>query len=149
MYQRQNEEVQELKKKMILCGVVFVFVMVLGLLLVFNRFGNDVDEVLQALYQKENFVVFFQNDSDKCPNCSMVEDTLNELGVSYYRFDVKVSSYDEVLQKLKIDYDITLPAVYVIEDGEVRYNLTNINDKDSLVSFVRNNDVAEFSNQSE
>lgn len=149
MYQRQNEEVQELKKKMILCGVVFVFVMVLGLLLVFNRFGNDVDEVLQALYQKENFVVFFQNDSDKCPNCSMVEDTLNELGVSYYRFDVKVSSYNEVLQKLKIDYDITLPAVYVIEDGEVRYNLTNINDKDSLVSFVRNNDVAEFSNQSE
>ncbi len=149
MYQRQNEEVQELKKKMILCGVVFVFVMVLGLLLVFNRFGNDVDEVLQALYQKENFVVFFQNDSDKCPNCSMVEDTLNELGVSYYRFDVKVSSYNEVLQKLKIDYDITLPAVYVIEDGEVRYNLTNINDKDSLVSFVRNNDVAEFSNQNE
>lgn len=149
MYQRQNEEVQELKKKMILCGVVFVFVMVLGLLLVFNRFGNDVDEVLQALYQKESFVVFFQNDSDKCPNCSMVEDTLNELGVSYYRFDVKVSSYDEVLQKLKIDYDITLPAVYVIEDGEVRYNLTNINDKDSLVSFVRNNDVAEFSNQNE
>ena len=59
MYQRQNEEVQELKKKMILCGVVFVFVMVLGLLLVFNRFGNDVDEVLQALYQKESFVVFF------------------------------------------------------------------------------------------
>ena len=149
MYQRQNEEVQELKKKMILCGVVFVFVMVLGLLLVFNRFGNDVDEVLQALYQKESFVVFFFYFSDKCPNCSMVEDTLNELGVSYYRFDVKVSSYNEVLQKLKIDYDITLPAVYVIEDGEVRYNLTNINDKDSLVSFVRNNDVAEFSNQSE
>lgn len=149
MYQRQNEEVQEIKNKIILCAVVFIFVMALGLLLVFNRFGSDVNEVLQALYQKESFVVFFQNDSDKCPDCSMVEDTLNELGVSYYRFDVDVSSYDEVLQLLNINYKITLPAVYVIEDGEVRYNITNITDRDTVVSFVENNDVALFSNQAE
>ena len=72
MYQRQNEEVQELKKKMILCGVVFVFVMVLGLLLVFNRFGNDVDAVSKALRNKETFVVFFTDDKEYCNNCSIV-----------------------------------------------------------------------------
>lgn len=143
----RGEEVQEIKQKIILCAIVFVFVMALGIILIFNRFGTDVNEVLQALYNQESFVVFFRDDEKRCKKCSMVEERLNSLGVSYYNFDVQSSSFDDVLQRLNIDYEVKAPAVYVIENGEVRYNITNIQDEETVDSFVENNHVVSFSNQ--
>lgn len=138
---KENEEVQEIKQKIILCAIVFVFVLVLGLFLVFNRFGSDVDAVTEALNKKETFVLFFNNDSDLCEDCSMVEDTLNELGVSYYTFNVQAPSYDSVLRRLQIDYDVVVPAVYVVVKGEVRYNITNVNSKKTVENFIKNNHI--------
>ena len=138
---KENEEVQEIKQKIILCAIVFVFVLVLGLFLVFNRFGSDVDAVTEALNKKETFVLFFNNDSDLCEDCSMVEDTLNELGVSYYTFNVQAPSYDSVLRRLQIDYEVVVPAVYVVVKGEVRYNITNVNSKKTVENFIKNNHI--------
>lgn len=138
---KENEEVQEIKQKIILCAIVFVFVLVLGLFLVFNRFGSDVDAVTEALNKKETFVLFFNNDSDLCEDCSMVEDTLNELGVSYYTFNVQASSYDSVLRRLQVDYEVVVPAVYVVVKGEVRYNITNVNSKKTVENFIKNNHI--------
>lgn len=59
----------------------------------------------------------------------MVEDRLNAHGISYYNFDVRVSSFTSVLERLKIDYEVLPPAIYVIQDGEVLYNITDINDR--------------------
>ena len=58
----KNEEIREIKQKVLLCGFVFLFVLVLGLLFIFNRFGNDVDEVISLLNDKESFVVLFTDD---------------------------------------------------------------------------------------
>ncbi len=138
---KENEEVQEIKQKIILCAIVFVFVLVLGLFLVFNRFGSDVDAVTEALNKKETFVLFFYNDSDLCEDCSMVEDTLNELGVSYYTFNVQAPSYDSVLRRLQVDYEVVVPAVYVVVKGEVRYNITNVNSKKTVENFIKNNHI--------
>ena len=138
---KENEEVQEIKQKIILCAIVFVFVLVLGLFLVFNRFGSDVDAVTEALNKKETFVLFFNNDSDLCQDCSMVEDTLNELGVSYYTFNVQAPSYDSVLRRLQVDYEVVVPAVYVVVKGEVRYNITNVNSKKTVENFIKNNHI--------
>ena len=138
---KENEEVQEIKQKIILCVIVFVFVLVLGLFLVFNRFGSDVDAVTEALNKKETFVLFFYNDSDLCEDCSMVEDTLNELGVSYYTFNVQAPSYDSVLRRLQVDYEVVVPAVYVVVKGEVRYNITNVNSKKTVENFIKNNHI--------
>ncbi len=138
---KENEEVQEIKQKIILCAIVFVFVLVLGLFLVFNRFGSDVDAVTEALNKKETFVLFFNNDSDLCEDCSMVEDTLNELGVSYYTFNVQAPSYDSVLRRLQVDYEVVVPAVYVVVKGEVRYNITNVNSKKTVENFIKNNHI--------
>lgn len=143
----RGEEVQELKQKMILCIVVFVFVLAIGFVLIFNRFGTDVNEVLQALRNQESFVVLFRDNEERCDKCSMVEDRLNQLGVSYYNFNVQSSSFDDVLQRLNIDYEVKVPAVYVIEKGEVRYNITNIQDEETVNSFIENNRVVSFSNQ--
>lgn len=138
---KENEEVQEIKQKIILCAIVFVFVLVLGLFLVFNRFGSDVDAVTEALNKKETFVLFFNNDSNLCEDCSMVEDTLNELGVSYYTFNVQAPSYDSVLRRLQVDYEVVVPAVYVVVKGEVRYNITNVNSKKTVENFIKNNHI--------
>lgn len=143
----RGEEVQEIKQKIILCAIVFIFVMALGVVLVFNRFGTDVNEVLQGIRNQDNFVVFFRDDDVRCEKCSMVEERLNSLGVSYYNFDVQSSSFDDVLQRLNIDYEVKAPAVYVIENGKVRYNITNIQDEETVNSFVENNHVVSFSNQ--
>lgn len=143
----RGEEVQEIKQKIILCAIVFIFVMTLGVVLVFNRFGTDVNEVLQGIRNQDSFVVFFRDDDVRCEKCSMVEERLNNLGVSYYNFDVQSSSFDDVLQQLNIDYVVKAPAVYVIENGKVHYNITNIQDEETVNSFVENNHVVSFSNQ--
>ena len=96
---------------------------------------------------KRVLLCFFRDNEERCDKCSMVEDRLNQLGVSYYNFNVQSSSFDDVLQRLNIYYEVKVPAVYVIEKGEVRYNITNIQDEETVNSFIENNRVVSFSNQ--
>lgn len=145
-YMEKNEEMEELKQKAIVCAIVFVFIIVIGLIFIFNRFGSDTDAVSEALRNNESFVVFFRSDDGSCSECSMVEERLNAHGISYYNFDVRVSSFSSVLEKLKIDYEVLPPAIYVIQDGKVLYNITNIKDQELVDSFIEENKLEEFSN---
>lgn len=143
----KSEEVQEIKQKIIVCVIVFLFIVILGLFLVFNRFGSDVDSVSDAIQKKESFVVFFGDNEENCDTCSIVQEELNSLGVSYYNFNVRASSYKTVLQKLEVDYEVVIPAVYVIENGEVLYNITDIRDVQTVRSFITENNILAFLNQ--
>ena len=142
----KNEEIREIKQKVLLCGFVFLFVLVLGLLFIFNRFGNDVDEVTSLLNDKGSFVVLFTDDK-KEDTSSMIEKRLNSFGISYYNFDIHSSSYSNVLEKLDIDYEVVVPALYVIEEGKVLYNITDIQDEDTVNSFINQNNLVDFSNK--
>lgn len=137
----KNEEVEELKQKIILCAIIFVFVVTIGVLFIFNRFGSDVDAVSQALRNKETFVVFFTDDEKRCDKCSLVGEELNNLGVTYYNFNVRASSYDDVLKRMDVDYEVKLPAIYVLNKGEVAYNITDIQDEKIVRDFIQNNNV--------
>lgn len=141
----RNEEMEELKKKVLVCVIVFLFVIIIGFLFIFNRFGNDVDAVSKALRNKEDFIIFFRSDDESCNECSMVEDRLNMYGISYYNFDVRVGSFSSVLEKLKIDYEVLPPAIYVIQNGKVLYNITNIKNQELVDSFIKENKLKEFS----
>ncbi len=142
----KNEEMEELKQKAFVCAIVFLFVVIVGLMFIFNRFGSDVDAVTDALRNDEDFVVFFRSDDSSCSECSMVEERLNAYGVSYYNYDVRVSSFSSLLEKLKIDYEVLPPAIYVIQDGKVLYNITNIQNQEVVDSFIEENGLEEFSN---
>ena len=139
----KNEEVEELKQKIILCVIVFVFVVAIGVLLIFNRFGSDVDAVTKALRNKETFVVLFTYDSKKG---TLVQQELNDLGVTYYNFNVKSSSYQSVLNKMKVDYEVKLPAIYVLTNGEVSFNITDIKDEKTVSDFIQNNNILSLIN---
>lgn len=140
----KNEEVEELKQKIILCVIVFVFVVAIGVLLIFNRFGSDVDAVTKALRNKETFVVLFTDDSKKG---TLVQQELNDLGVTYYSFNVKSSSYQSVLNKMKVDYEVKLPAIYVLTNGEVSFNITDIKDEKTVSDFIQNNNILSLINE--
>lgn len=140
----KNEEVEELKQKIILCVIVFVFVVAIGVLLIFNRFGSDVDAVTKALRNKETFVVLFTYDSKKG---TLVQQELNDLGVTYYNFNVKSSSYQSVLNKMKVDYEVKLPAIYVLTNGEVSFNITDIKDEKTVSDFIQNNNILSLINE--
>lgn len=140
----KNEEVEELKQKIILCVIVFVFVVAIGVLLIFNRFGSDVDAVTKALRNKETFVVLFTDDSK---NGTLVQQELNDLGVTYYNFNVKSSSYQSVLNKMKVDYEVKLPAIYVLTNGEVSFNITDIKDEKTVDDFIQNNNILSLINE--
>lgn len=142
----KNEEMEELKQKAFVCAIVFLFVVIIGLIFIFNRFGSDVDAVTDALRNDEDFVVFFRSDDSSCSECSMVEERLNAHGVSYYNYDVRVGSFSSLLEKLKIDYEVLPPAIYVIQDGKVLYNITNIQNQEVVDSFIEENGLEEFSN---
>ena len=142
----KNEEMEELKQKAFVCAIVFLFVVIIGLIFIFNRFGSDVDAVSDALRNDEDFVVFFRSDDESCSECSMVEERLNAHGVSYYNYDVRVGSFSSLLEKLKIDYEVLPPAIYVIQDGKVLYNITNIQNQEVVDSFIEENGLEEFSN---
>ena len=103
----KNEEVEEIKQKIIICVIVFIFVIAIGLVFVFNRFGVDTNDVIESLYDRENMVIFFTNNSGSCDTCSMVEDELNNQGVSYYQFDVRSNQFSSVREWLKINYELT------------------------------------------
>lgn len=140
----KNEEVEELKQKIVLCVIVFVFVVAIGVLLIFNRFGSDVDSVTKALRNKETFVVLFTDDSKKG---ALVQQELNDLGVTYYNFNVKSSSYQSVLNKMKVDYEVKLPAIYVLTNGEVSFNITDIKDEKTVSDFIQNNNILSLINE--
>ena len=137
----KNEEVEELKQKVILCAIVFIFVVAIGAILIFNRFGNEVDAVSRALRNKDTFVVLFTDDDDRCKKCAMVEEELNNLGVTYYNFNVRASSYKDVLKRMNVDYEVRLPAIYVLDKGEISFNITNVQNKETVRNFIQNNDI--------
>lgn len=136
----KNEEVEELKQKAILCAIVFIFVVAIGAILIFNRFGSEVDAVSRALRNKDTFVVLFTDD-DRCSTYSLVAEELNSLGVTYYSFNVRASSYDDVLKRMNVDYEVRLPAIYVLDKGEISFNITNVQDKQTVRDFIKNNDI--------
>lgn len=137
----KNEEVEELKQKAILCTIVFIFVVAIGAILIFNRFGSEVDDVSRALRNKETFVVFFTDDDEHCEKCSLVREELNNLGVTYYNFNVRASSYENVLKRMNVDYEVKLPAIYMLDKGEVSFNITNIQNKETVRDFIKNNNI--------
>ena len=145
----KNEEMEELKQKAFVCAIVFLFVVIIGLIFIFNRFGSDVDAVSDALRNDEDFVVFFRSDDESCSECSKVEERLNAHGVSYYNYDIRVGNFSSLLEKLKIDYEVLPPAIYVIQDGKVLYNITNIQNQEVVDSFIEENGLEEFSNGKE
>ena len=48
---------------------------------------------------------------------------------------------------MDIDYEVVVPALYVIEEGKVLYNITDIQDEDTVNSFINQNNLVDFSNK--
>ena len=143
----KNEEVEEIKQKIIICVIVFIFFFFFGWVCTLHCCGGDTGDVVDALYDRKNMVIFFTNNSGSCDTCSMVEDELNSQGVSYYQFDVRSNQFSSAREWLKINYEVEVPAVYVIEEGSVLYNITNIQNQETIRSFILQNNVVNFSNQ--
>ena len=83
----------------------------------------------------------FTDDDDRCKKCAMVEEELNNLGVTYYNFNVRASSYKDVLKRMNVDYEVRLPAIYVLDKGEISFNITNVQNKETVRNFIQNNDI--------
>lgn len=139
-----NEEVYELRKKAIVCAIVFVIVMVVGLLFIFNRFGVNKNVILEAIKKEESFIVLFNDRSKNCSKCDMVKERLDTAGVTYYDFNIRGDGVEAVLEKLKVSFTIYAPTVFVIKDGKMAYNIVNIKDQQTIDTFIKYNKLAEF-----
>ena len=67
--------------------------------------------------------------------------------MTYYNFNVKSSSYQSVLNKMKVDYEVKLPAIYVLTNGEVSFNITDIKDEKTVSDFIQNNNILSLINE--
>ena len=135
----ENEEVKELKQKIFICVIVFIFIMVIGFVFIFNRFGSDTSEIQRRIRNRENFVVVFFAEEDS--NSTMILDMLDEKKIPYYDIDKASSTFSSVLKLLDVTYEVRVPAIYVVSEGKVLYNITNVSQEEEVENFLTLNDV--------
>lgn len=134
-----NEEVQDMKKKAILCIVIFIVIMGIGLLFIFNRFGVHKNVIVEAIKKEESFVIYFNDRVASCEKCDMVKERLDEAGVSYYNFNIRSEGVDQVLARLDVGFRVVAPSVFVVLDGKLAYNIVGIQNVETIDSFIKLN----------
>lgn len=138
-----SKELRDMRNKFILCCVIAIIILTVGLLMVFNRFGDQKSKIEKAIDNKNSFVIYFV--SNKCDKCDMVETVLNSNNLKYYKYDINGSDISSILTKLKITFDIEAPSLVVVENGAMTYNIIGIDSKESVVSFIDSYGLKSFS----
>lgn len=138
-----SKELRDMRNKFILCCVIAIVILTVGLLMVFNRFGDQKSKIEKAIDNKNSFVIYFV--SNKCDKCDMVETVLNSNNLKYYKYDINGSDISNILTKLKITFDIEAPSLVVVENGTMTYNIIGIDSKESVVSFIDSYGLKSFS----
>lgn len=139
-----SDELYEIRNKVILCIIVGLIIVTVGLIFVFNRFGDKTSEIVSAINNKESLIIYFSSDSNSCDKCDMVKTILDEYDISYYEENINTTDSKTILEKLNISFDVVAPSVVVIEKGVMTYNIIDIEDQTTIISFIDSNKLTSF-----
>ncbi len=131
-----NEELIELRNKFIL-GVCVSLVITLPILFFFIvRYSSVKSKVYNAYRAEKTFVVYVTDSS--CDKCSMVENKLKDLDVSYIEYNLsKVRDKDLVISKFGVkESTLVAPSLIYVKNGVSMLNLLNISSEEEIDGFI-------------
>lgn len=127
--------------------IIILGVLIVGLFFYFfitkTSFGTH--KIFREIDAKHSFVIFYTNsNTKKCDNCASIKEELDSLGISYKLYDVgseTIGDTKSLHDKLNIDFDVSYPAVILVQKGKMYANIVDIKERDSLTKFIKANNV--------
>lgn len=132
-----NEELIELRNKFILGVAVALIITVPFLFFFITRYSNIKSKVYKAYRAEKTFIVYVTDSS--CDKCSMVENKLKNLDVSYIEYDLsKARDKDLVIKKIGVkESTLVAPSLVYVKDGVSMINLLNISSEEEIDGFIK------------
>ena len=131
-----NEELIELRNKLIL-GVSVALVLTVPFLFFFiTRYSNIKSNVYKAYRAEKTFVIYVTDSS--CDKCSMVKNKLKNLDVEYIEYDLsKARDKDLVIKKIGVkESTLIAPSLVYVKKGVSMINLLNISSEEEIDGFI-------------
>ena len=121
-----NEELIELRNKLILGVSVALVITVPFLFFFITRYSNIKSNVYKAYRAEKTFVIYVTDSS--CDKCSMVKNKLKNLDVEYIEYDLsKARDKDLVIKKIGVkESTLIAPSLVYVKKGVSMINLLNI-----------------------
>lgn len=135
------------KRNYIIIGVLIFLITIFMFYFLITKTSFATNSIFSDLDGKKSFVIYYTNsNTNKCSNCNKIKEKLDSLEVKYKIYDVgreTRSETEELLKKLKIDFDVLYPALIVVDKGEMFANLLDINEDTDLEAFFSSNGVGD------
>ena len=112
-----NEELIELRNKLILGVSVALVITVPFLFFFITRYSNIKSNVYKAYRAEKTFVIYVTDSS--CDKCSMVKNKLKNLDVEYIEYDLsKARDKDLVIKKIGVkESTLIAPSIVYVNKG--------------------------------
>lgn len=137
-----NPEFIELRNRFLFGLFIATIVVLAGVLLFSQKFGDMRSDALEEINSKKTFLLFVV-DSKNCSNCPAISNQLNNLNVHYTKYNLYRSrDLDDVCFKLGISKDnLKAPSLVYIEEGSKVGSILNISSDDVVEKFLDNYDL--------
>ena len=135
----KDPEFVELRNKFLFGMLVSLIFLIPLFFFFYNRFIPKDSFIVERIQREESFVLLIC-DNDYYRRGKMVRNVLKEYGIDYETSNLeKDSSYREILKILNLSSsDIKSPTLVYIEKGIMISVLPNIQEKEEVLSFLKN-----------
>mgnify|MGYP003549528394 CR=1 FL=1 len=131
-----NEELIELRNKLILGVSVALVITVPFLFFFITRYSNIKSKVYKAYRAEKTFVIYVTDSFFFL--CSMVKNKLKNLDVEYIEYDLsKARDKDLVIKKIGVkESTLIAPSLVNVKPGVTLINLLNISSAEDVDGFI-------------
>ncbi len=132
----EDLDLKELSKNLVIWLIVTVVFGSMMTIVLVRKFGSQDISINKKIDEKKSMTVLIINNQTK--NKKQIIDLLKEKDIKYEIINRDKERYfDSFLQKLSItEKDIIEPTILIIEKGEVKSILVNVNDLEELNTFL-------------
>jgi len=130
----------KLKRKIVMYSGIIIVLLIPICLFLYNKFVDKPNELVNALNNGGDSVVLIVGND--CKTCNEVKDILNSYNVGYDELNIDDNNYEAIIRRLDLDGRyVKTPSLVLVIEGETFSYLLDIDEKEELVSFIKNYDL--------
>lgn len=132
-----NEELRDLRNKLLLSIVVVLVIVVPFIVLFVNRYMGIKSSVYKAYKADETFA-FLVYDSSNCSKCEMIRSNLKDFDTKVLEYDVrKANDKDVIFTNIGLAQNkVKMPALVYVKDGVTTLITLDIKDSEAVSDFI-------------
>ena len=135
-----DEEFIKLKNMFFKVLFFLILFMVPFTIIFITKFEVNDTNIVKKIKKEDKLLILVTKKN--CSRCKEIKKVLKEKNIRYSELNVdKVTNndYQSILRKINIqEYEVVIPAIITVENGNLKSSLVDIKDKNALLSYLEN-----------